>query len=314
MSLSIDIVVVTFNSSDCLPACLDALEPLLDSGAQLVVVDNGSQDASVDLVERRYPFATVIRNTANLGFAAAVNMGIQAGTSEVVLLVNPDVEAITGDPAAALCHFRSDQTVAAVAGAITLPSGHIVRSCHLQPTAWFVLLETLAVRKRFPAWGPGQRFRMLDWDMRSERDVEDASGGFLFLSRRALAEVGLFDERFFLYYEESDWLARARGRSFRVVFTPVISAVHESGHSSDEPSESLSNLLLESSYIFVAKHEGWVKCVALRSALAAFDSARWVRYALRSPGLHASARRREAGRRLGIHLGIRRAHRAGVRA
>ena len=142
---------------------------------------------------------------------------------------------------------------------------------------------------------------MLDWDQCDPRPVDAATGACLFLRRSALADVGPFDERFFVYYEETDWLIRAKRRGWRTVFLPGVEAMHASGSSSPGVRSGRSLLLLESQHRYARKHFGPVTAVLLRSALAGLDAARLVRHA----GAGGAERRAQARDRIRVHVTMR---------
>lgn len=298
-----DIVIVTYNSAARIPACLTALRRLLPlERGRVIAVDNASSDGSAEAVESLEPSAAVVRNDVNAGFAKAVNQALRLGTAELILLLNPDVLDVRGDLAEVERLFAEDR-VAAVATLMIDECGELRRSCHLEPSPFTLLSENLALHERFPSWRAARAYRMLGWDMRSARDVEDACGGFLVLSRRAVEEVGLLDERFFLYCEETDWMRRARRLGWRVVFTPALEAVHAGGKSSEMPEEAMSAHLLRSQYRYLRKHFGILAETSTRVTFAALDLLR--ASVLLVPGRteRRRASAREAARRLRLHLG-----------
>src|SRR4029077_17665979 len=123
----------------------------------------------------------------------------------------------------------------------------------------------------------------------------------LFLRRAALADVGTFDERFFVYYEETDWLIRAKRRGWEPVFLPVIEAVHSSAGSSPGVRSRPSLLLLESQHRYARKHFGPVTTGFLRATFAGIDTARPARHALTG----RTERRAEALARIRVHVTMR---------
>src|SRR5262249_51620460 len=137
-----------------------------------------------------------------------------------------------------------------------------------------------ALVDRFPRWNKPRGYRMLDWDRRDVRRVDAATGACLFLRRAALEDVGLFDERFFVYYEETDWLLRAKRRGWHTVFLPSVEVVHDSAGSSSGIGSPHSLLLLESQHRFARKHFGAIRAATLRTTLCGIDAARLARNVL----------------------------------
>lgn len=297
--MTLDIVMVAYRSACRLEASLPVLHRFSPQ-ARLIVVDNAPEDNASEVVRRLVPEATVITNTSNRGFAAAVNQAFEAGTGELVLLANPDVSAVRGDLAAVEAEFERDSQLGALAVRLLNPDGSLQRNCRTAPRPFDFISETLALGTRFPRWRRPRRFRMLDWNYANRQHVESASGAFLFLRRDAIEDVGPFDERFFVYYEEMDWLVRSRARGWRVLFSPDIEAVHSLGTSSSEAPESLSLLLLESQHRYARKHFGRSRALALRAFYISLDLVRCLRSALPSAKTKTTPRIYRA--RLRLHL------------
>jgi N-acetylglucosaminyl-diphospho-decaprenol L-rhamnosyltransferase len=178
--------------------------------------------------------------------------------------------------------------------------GSLQPSCRTAPRPFDLVSETLALASRFPRWSRPARFRMLDWDYGVRRYVDCASGAFLVLRRRALEDVGPFDERFFLYYEEADWLVRAKARGWRTLFLPAVEAVHDAGTSSGEARAALSLHLLASQHRYVRKHHGRSAALAHRAVLTCLDAVLGLRAAL--PGAPGTTSARTHRARLLLHL------------
>ena len=151
--------------------------------------------------------------------------------------------------------FR-DPCVGAVVTRLLNSDGTLQPSCIRAPRPFDLISEDLAFAARFPTWQRPRRYRMLDWDHREARPVDAARGACLFIWRGAIADVGPFDELFFLYYEETDWLIRAKRRGWRTVFLPTVEAVHTSAGSSPDVRSRNDLLLLESQHRYARKHFG----------------------------------------------------------
>jgi GT2 family glycosyltransferase len=142
---------------------------------------------------------------------------------------------------------------------------------------------------------------MLDWDYAQRRTVDAASGALLFVRRAAVEDVGLLDEQFFVYYEETDWLLRANQRGWRTLFLPEVEAVHAAGTSTEAGAQALSLLLLESQQSYARKHFGRGITGVLRIGLGLLDLVRAARALL--PGTRRSSSTRDYRARVRLHLG-----------
>jgi len=298
--ISIDVIIVNYHSQRVLPASVKAAEQFIGDGATFIFVDNSPGDGARELMAEVAPGCTVIENQRNIGFAAAVNRGIEAGTGEIVLLLNPDIASITGDLSDVLQTFRNEPRVGAVTVQLVDPDGSIQRHIRREPTLFDLIATTPGIFHRVRRWERIKRFTLADWDYQSRREVDTARGACLWLRRAALDDVGPLDERFFFYWEETDWLVRAKARGWKTVFLPSIEAVHVTRTSTESDWESLDFLLLESQHKYVRKHFGIIGSLAFRTSSVLFDSLRWMRSL---PGTRHAGRRRALTRRLSIHLG-----------
>ncbi len=224
-------VVVNFRSGSMLTDCVDAL--IADGSAgtpEIVVVDNGSEDGSVDTLRSRYPDVPVLRPGANLGYARAANLGIAATVAPIVSVFNPDAFVAPGSAGAVLDAFRSDLAVAVVGPKITNPDGSVYPSARTAPGAGVAVghavLGSVAPRNRFTV-----AYRQLDADPSASRDVDWVSGAALWFRRTALDAVGGWDERFFFFFEDVDVCRSIGASGGRIRYEPAAEVVHVVGTS-----------------------------------------------------------------------------------
>ena len=293
----VDVVLVNYRSGPKLAAAAAEARRWLGDRAVLTVVDNSPGDGSVDAVAGD---ARVIANEENRGFAAAVNRAVAATSAPLVLLLNPDVHGIRGDFAAIDRILAADPDVAAVAPRLVGEDGALQRSARREPRLRDLLVDVLGLRGRFRGSRRLRASQYGDWEYDSERVVDAVAGAVLVLRRAAFDAVGPFDERFFVYAEETDWLVRAKRLGWKTVLTPEVEAVHEARASTDAGESALTLLLVESEHAYVRKHFGGRASLAFRAALLGIDSARWAVAAVR-PGKRAH--RRLLAERIRLHAG-----------
>ena len=222
----IGVVVVTYNSEDVIGACLDSCASL-----PTVVVDNASQDATIQAVNRR-PQVLLIPNTINRGFAGAVNQGVAALDTELVLLLNPDVQLQT--PATALQQACSEPGVALATGRLLDPAGSVQTGFNVRrlPTPLTLVFEVLGLNRLFPWNGINRRYRCSDFDPAVPADVEQPAGALLMFRLDVWKRLNGFDSQFHpLWFEDVDFCNRAREAGFRIRYVPGVTAVHQGGHS-----------------------------------------------------------------------------------
>jgi N-acetylglucosaminyl-diphospho-decaprenol L-rhamnosyltransferase len=305
LTAAVCVVVVTYNSCNCVQECARAVRAFFgEHGFRLIVVDNASTDRTLSELQASGVACEVIANDWNMGFAAAVNRGLQAADSEVVLLLNPDVSAIEGDPASVEQIFSSDSRIAAVAGVMKLEGGEIDRSCSTFPSILTWWSDALGLAGLLPQWEWARRHRMLDWDMTSEREVQAACGGFLFVRAEAIKEIGHLDERYFMYWEETDWLRRARTQGWRTVYTPTVTCNHLVRGSSTYHPDLLPSYHLESGYKYMRKHFGVAYEYAARAGFVAIDGAKFLKHLFIAEGSIRTTRILTDLHRLRIHMGL----------
>lgn len=216
---TVSIVIVTFQSADVLPACAQAMHALTYRDYEVVVVDNASHDDSATQAEQCWPAATVIRNTENRGFAAAVNQGVAQGRGRIVVTLNPDTEVQPEWLGALVAALDADETLGVAGSVIVDPQGQVVHTGGIiDTTTWrtqHVHALADAAQVQFVT-GAGLAMRRADWD---------ALGGF--------------DEAFFpAYFEDVDLCTRvqALGKTCQVV--PAARLMHHESLSTGKQSGS----------------------------------------------------------------------------
>ena len=226
-------VVVNYEAGPLLLACVESLLTDTSAGApEVVVVDNGSRDGSVDAVRRARPAVRVVEPGANLGYAAAANRGSAATSAPVVAVCNPDLELRPGSASALLGRLAAEPDLAAVGPALRNPDGSLYPSARAHASSTdalgHALLGRVWPRNRFT-----RRYRQLDADWDHPRDVDWVSGALVFLRRAAVDSVGGWDERYFMYMEDVDLCWRLRRIGWRVAYDPGGEAVHVQGASTE---------------------------------------------------------------------------------
>ncbi len=222
------VVVVNYNTGAYLSRALrSASEAAGDARLELVVVDNASHDGSAVEAVAAAPTARLIRNDTNRGFAAAANQGIRATMAPFVFLLNPDAEVLAGTLGGFVKVARERPGAGALGPVVRDPGGSIYPSARKVPT----LAEALGHSFLGPfvpnRWS--RAYTLADWDRRVERSVDWVSASCVLLRREALDEVGMFDERYFMYVEDVDLCTRLRQAGWEVLFSPELEVVHIGG-------------------------------------------------------------------------------------
>ncbi len=221
------IILVNYNTTGLLITCLDSLESQkIDVDYRIVVVDNNSPDGGAEQIRHAYPDVTVLRNTRNGGYAKAVNQAIREFNSDYILLLNPDIEVKPGAIERMLDFMNKTPDAGIIGGKLLNPDGTLQYSCRTFYTLPIILYRRTALGKLFPRSKVLRRHLMQDWDHNSVREVDWMLGASLMIRRTALREVGLMDERFFLYFEDVDWCYRMKKWGWKVYYVPQAEMIH----------------------------------------------------------------------------------------
>jgi len=227
--IDLSIIVVTYNSSEVIEGFLTCLEGFPPGCSwELLVTDNASTDDSADVVKRRFPVAKIAVNEVNRGFAAGVNQAARRATGRYLLLANPDVTWQAGSIDRLIEFLEMHPRGAAVTPRLTFPDGRPQPSTRRLPThsnIWFS--RGTPWGERWPgSWGPWT-YTLPDPDRPAK--VEAISGTFLLLRRDAFAEVGMLDEQFFMYVEDTDFSKRLWDAGWEAWVEPSVIIGHKWG-------------------------------------------------------------------------------------
>jgi N-acetylglucosaminyl-diphospho-decaprenol L-rhamnosyltransferase len=283
---ALSIVVVTYNSASVLPGLLDSLPAGLEGIEQFqtIVVDNDSADGSADIARAHPTGPQVISTGRNAGYAAAINVGAAAaGPDADLLILNPDIRLLPGSVRLLISRL-TDPSVGVAVPRILDEDGTTRWSLRREPSvmrAWTdaVLGGTLAARI-----GNGET---IGDPATYDRDgmVEWASGSILAVAARARAAVGDWDESFFLYMEEVDYLRRVREHGFSVAYVSQAQAVHLEGEYNTNP--FLSALLAANRIRYHRRHHGPLSTLLFRLGIIVGEGLR----AFHGPPGHKAALR-----------------------
>jgi N-acetylglucosaminyl-diphospho-decaprenol L-rhamnosyltransferase len=221
----VTVVVVTWNALPWIEQCLASV-----AGRDVIVVDNGSTDGTVSLVRERFPDVRVIEQD-NRGMGGGNNSGMREAQGRYFFLLNSDAWVL-GDGLAQLVAFADAHPDAAVVGPRLINTdGSLQRSVRAEPTLWRLATEYLFIRKLAPRSNLLNPLYVGGFDHRTVREADWLSGAALLVRRDAAEAVGLFDEDFFMFGEEVDWMTRFRRAGWRVLFFPAAEVVHVGGAS-----------------------------------------------------------------------------------
>jgi len=230
MTEGVSAIVINYNAGDLLSKSIDALLacPIV---AEIVVVDNASSDGSLAAIEN-LPTVTIIQNAKNLGFATACNVGLKQVSSDYVLFLNPDCTFAPGMIQLIMNTLKADVSVGMAGGLLVNPDGtEQAGGRRMMPTPWRSFVRAFGLYKLADRW-PKLFF---DFYLHNQPlpdhpvEVEAISGACMLVKRKAIEDVGLWDEDYFLHCEDLDWCMRFRQKGWKILFVPGAKIMHEQG-------------------------------------------------------------------------------------
>jgi GT2 family glycosyltransferase len=260
----VSVVIVSWNTCELLRQSLASVvnSPLV---LETFVVDNHSSDGSVEMVRTQFPEVSVIANNVNVGFGRANNQALVAAKGEFVLLLNPDARL---DPSALerLVATLDCHPAAAVAGPLVLGPDSAAQSTRRRfPVTATLFFESTPLQSLLPTTHAWLRdYYVLDRSDDEAQEVDWLVGACLLGRRSAIEQVGGFDERFFMYFEETDWCRRFRQAGWSVRFDPTAIVRHLGGQSSDQAPARRQCEFNESKCRYTRKWHGLAIALALR--------------------------------------------------
>ncbi len=223
----LSIIIVTFNTRELLRNCLLSIRNTVrEISREVIVVDNGSLDATATMVMSEFPEAILIANPENRGFAAANNQAIKTMRGRYALLLNSDT-VLTEGAASELFHFMEEHDKAGMAcGQLLNADGTKQNSIANFPTILSLMTNTTLLEYLFPAKYPSKRYFH-----ENPIEVDSGIGACLIVRKESINKVGMLDERYFFFFEETDWAMRMKKAGWKIYFVPAARIFHLQGAS-----------------------------------------------------------------------------------
>jgi GT2 family glycosyltransferase len=251
----IAVIIVNYNTKNETAASIASLLDTTTTTLEVVVVDNGSVDGSVDELRSRFPEITVVDAGANLGFAAGVNRGAEVSTAPWILLLNPDTVVLDGAVDSLSAFAVAHPTYGMYGGRTRRPDGTVdPSSCWGDMTIWSLTSFALGLSTAF------KRSRVFDpeslgaWQRDSVREVPIITGCLLLIARDHWERLGGMDEQYFLYGEDADFSTRARGLGLTPVIVPDATIVHAVGGSTASSGRKMCMVMAGKATVI---HKNW---------------------------------------------------------
>lgn len=230
--IDLEIIILTYNSEFWLKKTLTTLQSeylkKTKRNIKVTVVDNNSEDNTLNTLRSSFRWVNVIELHKNMGFAAGNNVAISQSEAEYVMLMNSDVESTEDSNFDELLLYLDEHPkVGAITPKIVFKNGTIDPASHRgEPTPWASLTYYFGLERMFPNNKMFSRYHQWFKFIDTVHSIDAASGAALIVRNSVIKEVGLLDERFFMYAEDLDWCKRIREAGYKIIFYPTVTVIH----------------------------------------------------------------------------------------
>lgn len=252
----VSIIIVNYNTRDLVLDCLKSLHvSALRPSPEIIVVDNASSDGSADAIEKKFPGVTMIRHPENIGYAAANNLAIKISRSAYILLLNPDT-IVEKDTIPEMLRFMENHEKTGIASCrVDLPDGSLDSACRRSiPTPASAFYQALALHRLLPRSRKFARYNLSWRDPGGSYPVEAICGAFFLIRREVIDQIGLFDERFFMYAEDLDYCLRCAVEGWKISYHGAVRIIHYKRAASAAVPGRMLDVFHETMALFYKKH------------------------------------------------------------
>lgn len=256
MAMDLSIIIVNWNGKGVLRDCLASIydrEQAVEF--EVIVVDNASGDDSVDMVENHFPMVRVVRNSSNLGFAAANNRGFSIAGGRHVLLLNSDTLMLAGALEKSVTYLDDHPDIGVLGCRVEFPDRSFQTSCYRFSDPWVMFMARMlplgSIANERLNFG---RYQARQFD--KPTDVDCVAGCFMAVRRKVIDGCGGLDEDFFMYGEDEEWCARIKRGGWRVVYFPGATIIHIHRFSSRRARRALRVIECMSPMLVLQKRRG----------------------------------------------------------
>lgn len=228
----LSIIIVNWNTKNLLQKCLESIyKTTRKISYEIFVVDNASSDKSALMVEENFKKVKLIKNKENMGFAKANNQAIKQALGRYILLLNPDT-LILNNALNKMVEFLETHPKIGILGPQLLnTNGSLQLSCRTFPTLSSQIIILLKLHHIFPNLSPVKKYFMSDWKHDKAKEVDQVMGACFMVRKKVCDQIGLFDEKYWIWFEEVDFCKRAKNKSWKIYFLPQVKILHHQGQS-----------------------------------------------------------------------------------
>lgn len=256
--MDLSIVIVSWNTEKYLEKCLASIfANQADLQLEVFVVDNASKDNTIKVVREKFPQVKLIANKTNRGFATANNQALKQANGKYVLLLNPDTQIID-NALKKMVEFIAQNDDVGIAGCQLLnPDKTIQPSVRTFPTKTAIFLLLTKISKLWPNHPALKKYLAADFDYQAAQSVDQVMGAFFLIQKKLIDQIGLLDEKFFIWFEEVDFCKRTKAAGWKIWYTPTANIIHYGSRSFNQALTVKKQLIFfNSAWHYLKKHGG----------------------------------------------------------
>ncbi|MEH2282945.1 MAG: glycosyltransferase family 2 protein [Nostoc sp.] len=258
---SVSVILVNYNGADILPNCLNSLEEFLPKdNCEIILVDNNSQDNSICIVDDKFSNIKLIKLPENVGFGAGNNAGAKLATGEFLFLLNTDTVLISNILPHLIELMQADPQVGIIGPKLLNPDD----SLQISFSPEIGIKGEFKAKKMHKNAQNKNNLNIIEQAFQEIKEVDIVVGAAFFIRADLFNFLGGFDEKFFLYFEESDLCQRVRNEGYKIIYTPHVSLIHIRGHSVKKIFNKMSVEYRRSQIYYYHKHRPMWEILTLR--------------------------------------------------
>jgi len=254
--IDISIIIINYNVKEFLLNLLASIgKAVKNISTEIIIVDNASDDGSIEILREKFPNIKLIANKENVGFGVANNQALESAKGKYFLLINPDA-IVKEDTLKKMLEFFDKTPQVGIAGCKVLnPDGSLQFACRRSfPGPWTSFTKIMGLSKLFPKSRLFARYNLTYLDENQTYEVDAVSGAFMMMRKEVYKKIGGFDEQFFMYGEDLDLCYRAQKSGFKVFYVHNTEIIHYKGESTKRSSLDETKIFYDAMHLFVRKH------------------------------------------------------------
>lgn len=234
MDIDITIIIVNYNTKKLTEQTLNSIYSKdLNLNYEVFVVDNASTDGSVEMIATLFPLVNLLPQKENLGFSRANNLAIKQAKGKYILLLNSDTVIIDNCIEKCFEYMEKNKNIGALGCKVVLPDGSLDKACKRSfPTPENSFYHAVGLAKLFPKSKRFGAYNLTYLDENKIHEVDCLVGAFMMVRREVIEQVGILDEKYFMYGEDIDWCYRIKQAGWKIVYYPEAKIIHHKGSSS----------------------------------------------------------------------------------